>query len=585
MGNRKKKKQRKKRRKLRLSRACSPSCEGLKKGAEDLNALIQQVNTSLARADLHHAALLAAHGLEQYPDNYEMLLCAGNVHENAGNVDDAMFCYSTAVKLRPDDASAISRISNLLLRLRNWRDSIPWLERLLALQPENSDTLLALGTAYLRLSDMDKAVSLLEEARRISPRDVSVLTNLGVCYRFQRQYDLGLEVLRHALELNKDRARVLGTLASLLADMGKYDDALECSEQILAFPEELEAGILAAAAYPYVKTGKYDRAEMLYRKAISLDASHSASMLGLGCILLLRERFREAWPLYRARFDIMQSWLDGPWPLWQGEELAGKKILVRAEQGLGDTIQFARFIPVLKRRGAEVIFSFQPPLKRLMKSMEDSAFLLAEKRLNVADLEVDCQAALLDLPFLLGVDKISKIPSETPYLRVDDDIRKRYKKRLDIAEDILNVGLVWAGNPAHVDDHNRSINFSRFVPLAFIDNVRLFSLQIGGAEEIARINRGNVVDATEYIDDFLDTAAIIANLDLVISVDTSVAHLAGALGKPVIILLPFSPDWRWFLGRDDSPWYPTARLLRQPAPGNWTPVIEKLVDILKSWEK
>ncbi len=552
---------------------------------ESIESLIQEINHLLSENRLHEAAVLATHGLETFPDQIDMILCAGDVQEKAGNIDDAIACYEAARNMEPESVRPISRMANMLIRQRRWHESIPFLERMLQAEPDNPTVLLSLGTAYLRLSRHERAVKLLEKARKLVPHDIAVLTNLGVTYRFLRRYKDAVETLRAGLEQNSRDGFLMSALASVYTDMGEYKNAYYYAEKTLN-SSHLDAGILSGAAYPLVKIGYYNKAEELYRKALKFDPLHAGSRFGLGCILFLKGKFHEGWPFYQARFDIMQSWLNGPWPVWQGEELGGKRIFVRAEQGAGDTIQFCRYLHILYEMGAEVMFSFQPPLGRLLSCMNKYARIFPKEKINIDDIDANYQTALLDLPFLLGIKEISHITEDCPYLEVPTKCLGKWSQILSVYTGSLKVGLVWAGNPNHVDDHNRSIRLSMLAPLAAISGVQLFSLQIGEASSQLEECKGflNLVDLTHEITDFADTAALIENLDVVVSVDTATAHLAGALGKPVIILLPFSPDWRWFLDREDSPWYPTARLLRQPAPGEWGPVIEKLVELLRDWK-
>ncbi len=553
---------------------------------ESIVSIIQEIKHLLSENRLHEAAVLVTHGLETFPDQMDMILCAGVVQEKAGNIDDAIVCYETAMKVEPWSVEPISKMANLLIKQHRWHESIPFLEKMLQKEPNNPTVLLSLGTACLRISQYERAVKLLEKARQLAPYDIAILTNLGVTYRFLRRYEDAVETLEAGLQQNSRDGFLISALASVYTDMGDYKNAYYYSQKILN-SSHLDAGILAGAAYPLVKLGYYDKAEELYRNALKFDSFHAGSRFGLGCILFLKGKFHEGWPFYQARFDIMQSWLNGPWPAWQGEDLRGKRLFVRAEQGAGDTIQFCRYIKVLHQMGVEVMFSFQPPLGRLLSCLNGYARLFPKKEINIDEIEADYQTALLDLPFLLGIKEISHITADGPYLEVSNKVLGKWREILSVYPESLKVGLVWAGNPNHVDDHNRSIKLSKLAPLSTIPGVRLYSLQIGEASSQLEKCRDTleIVDLTQEITDFADTAAFIECLDVVVSVDTATAHLAGAIGKPVIILLPFSPDWRWFLDRDDSPWYPTARLLRQPAPGEWEPVIERLVEILGEWEK
>ncbi len=532
------------------------------------------------------AAEMAVKGLEQFPDSAEMLATAGFVHEMAGRVEDARQCLDAAIKIDPDCVHALFHISQFFIRQGRWKEAIPFLETLLDLKPKHHWIYLALGTAHMYNQDLAVARDLLEKAVSLDKSDVRAWINLGNTLRFMRQFREAEKVLKRALDIQVT-PDLLVALSSLYMDMGDYDRGVLYAEKVLALPQELEPETLKAAAYPYMKVREYDFAEELYRRALDKDPAHADAAFGLANVMLVQGRLGEGWPLYRARFDVMQTWLEGPWPEWRGEEIRGKGLYVCAEQGLGDTIQFARYIPLLKERGIKVFFSFQPPLGRLLECLKSHAVLLPYEEIEIGKIDVDFQTALLELPSLLGINEISQIHSPPSYLDVSDETVEYWRNLTAGFDSHLKIGLVWAGNPNHINDHNRSVALSMFEPLGEIPGVRLFSLQIGeAARQIESCDTGmKIIDLTDKIDDFADTAGLIENLDLVVSVDTATAHLAGALGKPVVILLPYSPDWRWFLDREDSPWYPSATLLRQPEPGKWGPVIEKLVGIIKNWNK
>jgi hypothetical protein len=263
-------------------------------------------------------------------------------------------------------------------------------------------------------------------------------------------------------------------------------------------------------------------------------------------------------------------------PLWLGEPLNGSRILLHAEQGLGDAIQFARYAPMVAERGATVLLEVHRHLVRLMTTLPGVATVVARGQSLPA---FDWQCPLMSLPLAFGTT-VETIPTRVPYLAAQRDGPGPQRTT---AAGTQSVGLVWAGSPAHRRDQRRSIGLDLFTPLTQIDGLRWYSLQKGpAAAALSTPPPGlDLIDLARDIHDFADTAAIVANLDLVVTVDTSVAHLAGAMGKPVWILVPKPSDWRWMLDRDDSPWYPTARLFRQRTPGEWAPVVEQIHQALR----
>ena len=265
-----------------------------------------------------------------------------------------------------------------------------------------------------------------------------------------------------------------------------------------------------------------------------------------------------------------------PLPLWQGEELAGRTLYVYAEQGMGDTLQFARFLPLAARRGARIIFDCQPELLRLLANFPELATLRTEgSPLPAADFHLP----LMSLPHRLGIT-LATLPAPARYIGAPPASAGPPLPRPPGTR--LAIGIVWAGRPQHTNDHNRSITIEHFLTLCALPGVALYSLQKGPrAGDIAELGAQSLVrDLGPQIKDFADTARLIMQLDVVITIDTAVAHLAGALGRRTFVLLPFTPDWRWLGGREDSPWYPSLRLFRQQAPRDWKGVMQRVRDTL-----
>ena len=298
--------------------------------------------------------------------------------------------------------------------------------------------------------------------------------------------------------------------------------------------------------------------------------------MSLALALLLQGRFAEGWEAYESRRQIRRIARDPGFvqPFWDGSPLGGRRILLTSEQGFGDTIQFVRYAPLVAARGGRVLLQCKPELKRLLAGQCGIEQVVTPGDATPA---FDVWCLLMSLPHLLGTT-LQTIPAQVPYLTPDPHLIDKWGKRTAHEPAGLKVGLVWAGGAHNKNDRVRSLSLGALAPLAQVPGVRFYSLQKGAASDQARTPPAGMemTDWTPELADFADTAALVANLDLVISVDTAVAHLAGAIGKPVWVLLPLSPDFRWLLNRDDSPWYPTVRLFRQPTRGDWASVIERV---------
>ena len=326
------------------------------------------------------------------------------------------------------------------------------------------------------------------------------------------------------------------------------------------------------------KSPRRGAGDRLYRRALELRPGEPEVRVALASTFLLSGDFAQGFPLYEARWEtpagraMARTFAQ---PLWDGSPLAGRRILLHAEQGLGDTIQFIRYVPLVKEMGGVVSVLCPPELRRLLTGQLGIEQIVTDLNALPA---FDVHCPILSLPRVLRTT-LHSIPARVPYLTVDPTMSRAWQQRLDAAPKGLKVGLVWAGSPKHRKDHQRSIPPEELAPLAAVGGVRFISLQKGDASS-TRIGL-NLVDWTAELTDLADTAALIANLDLVICVDTAVAHPAGACrAAPVWLLLPFAPDWRWMWDRADSPWYPTMRLFRQSSPGNWAGVIAGVVDAL-----
>ncbi len=327
--------------------------------------------------------------------------------------------------------------------------------------------------------------------------------------------------------------------------------------------------------------GLIEEAIKYFQKGLEIEPDNIDSHFNLAFPFLLLGNFEQGWKEYEWRRKLTDfSRREFSQQSWDSSDISGKTILLYAEQGFGDTIQFIRYVPLVAKKVTKIIIECQQQLISLFQNIEGIQQIIAYgEQLPLFDI----YCPLLSLPLIFRTT-IDTIPAEIPYIKVDEVLLQKWKDKTKEHKSEFKVGLSWAGNPKHKNDRNRSFPLETFAPLVKFDNIVFYSLQKGkGSKQAKNPPHGmKLIDYTDEIIDFSDTAALIMNLDLVISADTAVAHLAGALGKPVWTLLPFVPDWRWMLNREDSPWYPTMRLFRQPATGDWKSVIVNVMNKLES---
>ncbi|MDR3436839.1 tetratricopeptide repeat-containing glycosyltransferase family protein [Telmatospirillum sp.] len=449
-----------------------------------------------------------------------------------------------------DDAALLAEQARSALAQGNTRVALPLLRRMVKIRPEEGVFWHALGQALVADGRPGEAAAAFDKACRLQPGDCSCLLDLGAARQEMGRFDEAEDIYRKVPADDPGFPAAQGKLASVLKAREKYEEAL--------------------AAQTVAVAGNPDDPQERFNLALLL--------LALG-------RFDDGWEAYEARLRIpgLDIHTGFRQPQWTGENLSGKTLLVHGEQGLGDMIQFVRYLPLLAGRAERILLAVPPMLVELLRDLPGVDALLTGQGPAPS---FDYHCPLLSLPRAFGT-RLDSIPADIPYLHADPKRVALISQRFSVlAEPAIKVGLVWAGQSrshnrqAHQMDLLRSMRLSDFAPLARESGVRFVSLQKGEAAAQAKKPPGGLVlfDPMSRIDDFSDTAAIIAHLDLVITVDTAVAHLAGALGKPVWILSRFDGCWRWLLGRNTSPWYPTARLFRQTKPGDWTGVMAHVAE-------
>jgi Tfp pilus assembly protein PilF len=459
-----------------------------------------------------------------------------------------------------------------------------------------------LAAIQSRLGRSKEALANYDKALAINPGDAGVLNNRGVTLQHLKRFEEALESYDQALAIDPGYAGALDNRGNVLRELKRLEDSLASYDKALAVsPDDAEA--LNNRGITLQDMARFEEALTSYRQAQAARFDYASAHMNEALCNLLLGDFERGWLKYEWRWridDAASARRNFPWPLWLGgDDIAGKTILLHAEQGIGDTIQFCRFAKLVKRQGAAIVLEVQPELTSLIASLDPTVRVIARGDPLDASFgapsgdaipKFDYHCPLLSLPLAFKTTPNS-IPAEIPYLSAPEQKTKLWRDRLGTGTK-PRIGLAWAGNPrpempaANRIDRQRSIGFDQLAPLFGQPGCEFYSLQKGNdaVGQLRRsIHRRRVVDWTDELKDFSDTAALIENLDLIIAVDTAVAHLAGALGKPFWLMNRFNSCWRWLLDREDSPWYPTARIFRQPCHGDWSSVIESVASALRQW--
>jgi Flp pilus assembly protein TadD len=528
--------------------------------------------------NLSGAEPLYARILHDHPDHAEALYLLGSLQAQRGQTDAAIASLQRALQAAPELAEAHNNLANALAAAGRLAEAEQCYRCALELRADNPEALCNLAAILERQSRHGEAADILRRAAELRPRDATTLNAWGMSLRGAGRLTDAVAVYRRALELAPDAPELHNNLGNALEELGQHDAAqVRLRRAVRLRPAYAEAwGNLAGSLQAI---GRLDEALECYRRGLELRPDLDALRGNRAWIRLLLGEYREGFADYEHRYacgTLLARAL--PKPRWDGRSLAGRTILLYAEQGFGDTIQFARYAPLVAALGGRVMLACQPELAPLLSRLEGVERVIASTG-GAPKEPFDCHAPLPSLPFLLGTT-LETIPAKVPYLHARAELIERWRCTIGSGPG-LRVGLVWAGNPVHSRDPQRSCPPEVLAPLASLPVVRLFALQKGiTAADVARIG-GSVTDLGREIRDFDDTAAAVMCLDLVVTVDTSMAHLAGALSRPVWTLIAHQPDWRWMQGRADSPWYPTMRLFRQPRAGDWRAVVGRVVEELR----
>ncbi len=530
----------------------------------------------LQRRDLAGALRLMSDALQARPKSPEVLLDYAAVLDALGRYEEALAVFDKVLSIKRRSMEAYNNRGIVLEKLGRDEDALESFQSALAIKSNSADVHYNQGSVLAKLGRHTEAFKSFERALAIRPAYAKAHNHCGVTFLEMNRLDEAIACFDRALATEPNFIEAISNRGNALEKLGRSEDALKNYERALAI-NPAHAEVLYNRSNVLAALGRHQEALASCSQATNINPAHANAQwneallrLRLGDFVGGREKYEWRW----RRKENARKLRDFTQPLWLGEVLvADKTILLHHEQGLGDTIQFVRYAPMLAKRNARVIVEVQPPLKVLISQIGNGVQVIGRGD-DIPNFDIHCP--LLSLPLAFRTE-LHTIPADVPYLAVPKDWIERWKGRLSPLFG-CRVGVVWSGSATHKDDHNRSIALARLAPLLDVPNIAFISLQKELRDADAQILAAEprITDLGSHFIDFSDTAAAIVQLDLVITVDTSVAHLAGALGKPVWILLPYCPDWRWLLGRDDSPWYPTARLFRQPRPGDWAGVIDQV---------
>ena len=554
--------------------------------------------------------------LDVRPDYAIALFNRGLTLHELKRFAEALASFDSALRVQPDHAEALCNRGLTLHELKRFEEALASYERALIARPDYAEALCNRGISLHDLDRFDEALASYDRALTLRPRYAEALSNRGLTLHELKRFEEALASYERALIVRPDYAEALSNRGMTLRELNRLEDAVESYDRALALRPEF-AKALSNRGNALHELNRFEEALASFDRALRIDPEYAEAFSNRGVTLHSLIRFQEALSNFDRALklrpdhadthynealcrlligDFDRGWEKSEWrwetghtsdkkrnfvqPLWLGSsDIAGKTVLLHGEQGFGDMIQFSRYVPLVAERAGRVILEISEPLRELMGTLSGAAQIIS-KGDPLPHFDLHCPLLSLPLAFTTG---LKTIPSALPYLRASPQALLRWDARLGLRRR-PRIGLVWSGRPTHKNDRNRSVKLRALLPLLDIDAVFVSLQHDLRADDAATLkDQKNIIHFGDELRDFSDTAALISNLDLVISVDTSVAHLAGALSKPVWVLLPFIPDWRWLLDRDDSPWYPTARLFRQGNNRVWDDAIVRVRDALRDF--
>jgi tetratricopeptide (TPR) repeat protein len=498
----------------------------------------------------------------------------GIIFEKKEQIADAIACYEKAIRIDPYDADAYNNLGIVLQKAGRLDDAVTNYQTAVQMKPDNARTYYNLGSVFYQKKQFDEAIRDFQKALQLNPEFADAYGGLGNSLKEKGLLDEAVHFYQKAIRADPNRAETYYNLGIALKEKGSFGEAIRAYQKAVQLkPDSIDAYNNLGIALQ--DNRQIEEAIVSYKKALNIDQDDAVTHWNLSHALLLSGNFKDGWKEYEWRLKVKDFYrTDFHRPLWDGSDISGRTILLQAEQGFGDTMQFIRYAPLVAQSGIKVIVGCPKELTSLLQNVEG-----VEQTISYGERlpEFDFYCPVPSLPFIFGTTSES-IPVKIPYINTDSLLVQLWMNKLK-DDHSVKIGLVWAGR------EQRTFSLDLFSPLSLMKGVSFYSLQKGKAAKQVETSSGDVqiVDYTGELNDFSDTAAFIVNLDLIITVDTAVAHLSGALGKPVWTLLPAVPDWRWMLDRKDSPWYPTMRLFRQSLSGDWETLVQIVAEELSKY--
>lgn len=547
----------------------------------NIGQILQEALSLHQQGRLREAEKLYTRALKIAPDNFDALHLLGLINAQSGKMGEAYRLMSAALKINPNVPDVLINFSNVLHGLKRDVEALVSIDKALALRPGDAEALLYRGNTLTALSRTDEALSCFDEVLARNPGQRDALLARGVARANIGRHEQALADFDEILTRMPTDTEALYNRGTALIELGHYAEALVAFENTLAAsPQHLRAWNNRGRALQALN--RHEEAVISFDKAIAIDKDYSDAHFNVALSLLALEKLQRGFVEYEWRWR--RTGMGDPrrgyrGRLWLGEfPLDRRTILLPAEQGLGDTIQFARYAPLLAQMGANVVLEVQPELKALLSTVSGVASCHSRGE-RLPDFDVYCP--LGSLPLALKTEP-SSIPATIPYIRADDAHVAKWRPALEALPG-KRVALSWAGHARHANDRNRSTDLKLLEPLFASEDISFISIQRDQRDgDTTQLEGFGIADFGPRLVDMTDTAAVLALVDLLISVDTSVVHLAGAMGQQAWVMLPFMADWRWTVANERSPWYPQVRLFRQRTPGDWPNVIASLRDALRA---